>query len=162
MPGLTECWRRQTSAPPVDSSWTEHEETSEESWISETWLNYFACFISKMIKCTGYTTPILFKQYHTRREFVWRIREQWLFTNLRTPCGSHKLCPVPFNQVTRLGTNVNVFICTPVSPVLVITAYVFLKIKDTTVFTPIFHSSWTGLSILKFVVTTVQLVALFW
>ena len=30
--------------------------------ISESWLNYFASFISKMIKCTGYTTPILFKQ----------------------------------------------------------------------------------------------------
>ena len=35
-----------------------------ESRISESWLNYFACFIAKMIKCTVYTTPILFKQYH--------------------------------------------------------------------------------------------------
>ena len=87
------CWHRQTSAPPVASTWTaEHVETSEESRISEAWLNYFASFISKMIKCTGYTTPILFKQYHTRRELVRQIREQWLFTNLRTPCGSHKLC----------------------------------------------------------------------
>ena len=42
-------WHRQTSAPPVDSSWTEHIETSEESQISKTWLNYFSCFISKMI-----------------------------------------------------------------------------------------------------------------
>ena len=64
------CWHRQTSAPPVDSSWTEHVETSEESRISKTWLNYFASFISKMIKCAGYTTPILFKQCHTRLEFV--------------------------------------------------------------------------------------------
>ena len=86
-------WHRQTSAPPVDSSWTaEHVETSEESRIYEAWLNYFASFISKMMKCTGYTTPILFKQYNTRREFVRQIRKQWLFTNLRTPCGSHKLC----------------------------------------------------------------------
>ena len=53
------CWHRQTSAPPVDSSWTaEHVETSEESQISETLLNYFASFISKMIKCMGYTTHI--------------------------------------------------------------------------------------------------------
>ena len=83
---------RNRLAPPVDSSWTEHVEPSEESRISETWLNYFASFTSKMINCTGYTTPILFKQYHTWREFVWQIREQWLFTNLRTPCCSHKLC----------------------------------------------------------------------
>ena len=82
-----------TSAPIVDRSWTaEHVETSEESQISEAWLNYFASFISKIIKFTGYTTPILFKQYHTRREFVRQIHEQWVFTNLRTPCGSHKLC----------------------------------------------------------------------
>ena len=90
---LTRADTDQTSAPPVDSSWTaEHVETSDESRISEAWLNYFASFISKIIKFTGYTTPILFKQYHTRREFVWQIREQWVFTNLRTPCGSHKLC----------------------------------------------------------------------
>ena len=36
-------------------------ETSEESRISEAWLNYFASFIYKIIKFTGYTTPIFFK-----------------------------------------------------------------------------------------------------
>ena len=42
-------WLWQTSAPPMDSSWTEYVEISEESRIPKTWLNYFSCFISKMI-----------------------------------------------------------------------------------------------------------------